>query len=349
MLVAIRADASLEIGTGHVMRCLTLAGLLRERGARNCFICREQPGNLCAAIEERGFQVRRLSLDGEAEHSWHRDADESRTAIESLGERPGLLVVDHYGLDERWERSLRSRVGRILVLDDLADRHHDCDVLLDQNLHDAPESRYAGRVGEHTRVFVGPQYALLRPEFDQVAPGVRDRGLHRLLVFFGGVDPSNEALKVVLALRSLEPHGLRVTVVLGPVSPHAASVSAAAAGSEGIELLGATREMAALMAQADLAIGTCGGSAWERCALGLPSLVVVSADNQRDDARILHARGAVRSLGDAAVMTVDRWAAEIDNLRHDPQALAKLSQASMNVMSGRKDALRELEGALGYP
>jgi UDP-2,4-diacetamido-2,4,6-trideoxy-beta-L-altropyranose hydrolase len=343
--IAIRTDSSLDMGTGHVMRCLTLANAMEKRGATAAFICRQDRGNLCDQIEAAGFPVERLPASPEL-GSGTKDAEESYRAVHRLGFEPDLLVVDHYSLDERWEHALRSAVRRILVLDDLANRAHDCDVLLDSNLHDSPASRYAGLVGQETRVFVGPQYALLRPEFDRVAPRTRDQGVGRMLIFFGGADPSNEALKLVHALRALAPRVPRAVMVLGPINPHAEEIRRAASGLTGIELIGVTHEMARLMADADLSLGTCGGAAWERCVLGLPALVVVSAENQRDDARILHSLGAVRNLGEAGDTSVETWVAAIAALQDAPAALAAMSRAAQTVMRGRQEALREFESAL---
>jgi UDP-2,4-diacetamido-2,4,6-trideoxy-beta-L-altropyranose hydrolase len=357
--VAIRADASLDIGTGHVMRCLTLAGVLRKRGAVVLFLCREHAGNLCDFVEERGYSVARLPPFAPEPGTtraatqaagwrlyWRADADQTRAAMELRGIRPDLLVVDHYGLNGHWEAELRPVVRRIFVLDDLADRSHDCDVLLDQSLHDSPESRYVGLVKESTRVFVGPRYALLRPEFDDVAIRLRDLGLRQLLVFFGGTDPSNEALKLVSALRVLGTQAPLTRVVLGTVNPHREAVCRAAEGFGAVEIIQTTNQMAKLMAEADLGIGTCGGAAWERCVLGLPSLVVVTAECQRDDARILHKLGAVRNLGDGIRTSVELWVAEIRALQNDPAALRDMSRAAATVMHGREEALRDLEGAL---
>ena len=347
MNVAIRVDASHDIGTGHVMRCLSLAGLLRERGAHSLFLCGDTAGNLCGLIEDRGFPATRLPIS-RLPADWQQDADDTCTGLRSRGFRPDLLVVDHYGLDARWESTLRSLVGRIFVLDDLADRTHDCDVLLDQNLHDSPESRYRGLVKPGTRVFVGPRFALMRPEFDTTAIRPRDQGLRSLLVFFGGTDPTDEARKLVSALRMLGADAAPANMVLGPVNPRAAEVARLAAGLARINVIGTTDRMAQLMSDADLGVGTCGGSAWERCALGLPALVVVNAENQRDDTRILQALGAVRSLGDAADTSVDDWAAALRALREDPAALLAMSRASVEVMRGRQDARRELEAALVF-
>ena len=358
MRVVIRVDASLELGTGHVMRCLALAGRLRLRGATVSFICREHDGHLCNVIEQRGFTVGRLPASegaGECEScngrdglgvAWQTDAAQSAAIIQTWGEAVDLLVVDHYALDEHWERALRARARRIFVLDDLADRRHACDLLLDQNLHDSPDSRYAKLVEGSTRVFVGPHYALLRPEFDSATPRTRNSGLRHLLAFFGGTDPSGETLKVVNAVRALGADAPACVVVLGPINPRADEIRQAAAGQPGVTVLGMTNEMSRLMSDADLGIGTCGGAAWERCVLGLPSLVVVNAPNQRDDARILHSLGAVRNLGDTSATNAAGWASEIRALRDDPQALSSMSQAAAAVMSGRKQAMQDLEAAL---
>lgn len=346
--VAIRTDASLGIGTGHVMRCLTLANRMAGRGATVVFICRKEAGHLCGQIEEAGFAVATLSSVGEFSNGagWEQDAEESLDALSRLDFAPDLLVVDQYMLDERWERALRSRARRILVIDDIANRAHDCDILLDSNLHDAPESRYTGLVGEETRVFIGPKYALLRPEFERFAPRTRDKGVGGLLIFFGGADPTNEALKLVQALLALGEQAPRAVMVLGPINPHAEQIRRAALGLTGIELIGATREMARLMAESDLALGTCGGAAWERCMLGLPALVVVSAENQRDDARILHSLGAVRNLGEAGETSAGSWAAAIAAMQNDPNALTAMSRAAQAVMRGRQEAVRDFESAL---
>ena len=343
--VAIRADASLEIGTGHVMRCLTLANAMAARGATVTFLCREVTGNLCSQIEDAGFRVERLRSHPEIEFGV-TDASESHGVLCRLGYKLDLLVVDHYALDQRWERAQRSVAQRILVIDDLANRGHDCDVLLDSNLHDLPASRYVGLVDDRAQVFVGPQYALLRPEFDRIAPRTRDMGVRRILVFLGGADPSNEALKLVYALRALGKRAPRTVIVLGPINPRAEEIHRAAQGTAGIELVGATGEMARLMAEADLAVGTCGGAAWERCVLGLPALVVVSAENQRDDARILHSMGAVHNLGEASETTVERWTAAIAALQDDPGALTGMSRAALAVMRGRQEAWRAFENAI---
>jgi UDP-2,4-diacetamido-2,4,6-trideoxy-beta-L-altropyranose hydrolase len=358
-LAVFRVDASCTMGTGHLMRCLTLAGGLRRMAFESVFMCRLHDGNLCDLIEKDGFRVMRLptteTAAASSEHSlhaawlgcsWEEDAQQCRTVINELTHKPELLVVDHYALDQRWELALRPWVERILVIDDLADRPHDCDVLLDQNLHDAPDSCYAGLVNASTRVLIGPRYALLRPEFSALKPRVRQSGLQRMLVFFGGIDPSGQLMKVVSALHVLGTEALPTVLVLGSHRPNAGQVRIAAEGMPNVSIVDTTNRMAELMFEADLGVGTCGGAAWERCAVGLPALVVVGAENQRNDARLLHELGAVRNLGDVGAVDVDAWVEAIESIRNNPQCLVKMSRAASAILQDHADVVGSLEAAL---
>ena len=175
MNVVIRTDASLAIGAGHVMRCLSLADGLRSTGASVHFVCRLHDGHLCKLIQRRGYGVHSLAkpspsikMDASSNYlSWlgancRKDAAETIAVIDSFGSRPDWLIVDHYALSSDWEKCVRASVRRVMVIDDLADRKHDCDLLLDQNLYDDPDTRYAGIVPEHCQLLIGPRFALLR-------------------------------------------------------------------------------------------------------------------------------------------------------------------------------------------
>ena len=349
MRVVVRVDAWPSIGIGHLMRCLALAGLLRRNGAHVTFISRVVNGHLCDAILDHGFEAIRLPPRFEAvEDFWQADAAQSLRAIGSLGAQVDLLVVDHYLLGLGWERALRARVGRVLVIDDLANRPHDCDLLLDQNLHSDSDVHYRALVPPGARIFVGPQYALLREEFAGIVAQPREKGVRRLLAYFGGGDGPSENIKVVRALRQLGERAPEATVVLGTESSHLeADIRNEAPSLRGVEILAETRDMAKLMLSADLALGTCGSAAWERCVTGLPTLAVITASNQQDDARILHQRGAIRNLGEARKSTVDLWVQEIRRLQDDAAALSLMSRAAISVMQGRGEAAREFEAALG--
>lgn len=316
MHIAFRTDASIQIGTGHVIRCLTLAAALCERGARCTFICRPHIGHLLELIAERGHNVVSLpSLDVTSDPleratshvdwlgvDWETDAQDTH---EALGDVViDWLVVDHYALDFHWEQALRPRCKNLMVIDDLADRSHDCDVLLDQNLGRSSQE-YVGFLKPHTLTYIGPQYALLRPEFallrtQSLARRVQPR-LKHLLITMGGVDRDNATGRVLKALTACHlPSDLRITVVLGPHAPFMADVKQQANQmSWPTKVLINVDEMAQLMSDSDLCIGAAGGTSWERCCLGLPTLLLVLADNQRAGAAALDRSGAALFVNSA--------------------------------------------------
>lgn len=310
--VIFRTDASRIIGTGHVMRCLNLAGALVGRGAEVSFICRKHEGHLCDLIEERGFTVHRLPAPAKEFEAgttpahaawlgatWQEDAGQAGAAIKTLSAKPNWLVVDHYALDSRWEQALRPLVDKILVIDDLADRAHDCDLLLDQNLFADMQTRYATKVPEDCHLLLGPEYALLQPIYaelhDRIPP--REGTVKRILISFGGADRDNLTGRVLAAFLSLNCPDLDVDVVISDSSPYAPDIRAQAAGHANIHLHSNLPTLAPLMAKADLAIGAAGTTSWERLCLGLPTLVVTLAENQQPIADELQRLGLVRWLG----------------------------------------------------
>lgn len=308
----IRVDASSKIGSGHVVRCLTLAEGLRQHGIEVLFVCRPHEGHLCDMIEERGFSLSRLSaprtnkyLEDAPGHaawlgsSWQEDAEETLEAINIFAENPAWLVVDHYALDQGWELFMRPKVGRILVIDDLADRLHDCDVLVDQCLVDAMGSRYAGKVPLNCRTLLGPMYALLQPIYaelhDRIPP--REGPIQRILIYFGGTDADNLTGRVLGAFLSLNRSDINVDVVLSRFSPHAGAINRQVDGHDNVFLHHGMASLAPLIAKADLSIGACGTTTWERLCLGLPSLVITMANNQRGIAEELNRQSLIEWLG----------------------------------------------------
>ena len=317
MKVVFRADASLEMGTGHIMRCLTLATALRERGAECCFVCREHPGNFIANIVARGFEVCSLPWEEpirQTKHApsfvqpthvawlgtdWRTDADLTQTALDDLV--IDWLVVDHYALDVNWERALRSMCRRIMVIDDLADRPHDCDLLLDQNLGRNAED-YRDLISEKSALLIGPLFALLRPEFAAIRNYSLSRraipALKHLLITLGGVDRDNVTGEILATLMDCSlPSDCKITVVMGPHAPWLESVRQLADTLPWrTDVLDNVSDMARLMADSDLAIGAAGVTAWERCCLCLPSVVIAIAENQRSGATALQQSGAARVI-----------------------------------------------------
>ncbi|CAM3530074.1 UDP-2,4-diacetamido-2,4,6-trideoxy-beta-L-altropyranose hydrolase [Marinicrinis lubricantis] len=294
--VAFRTDASVQIGTGHVMRCATLANYMREQRFEVYFVCRAEQGNLCEWLEQAGYTV--LRLDASKPLDQARDAQEMKLRIEELGVRPDAIVVDHYGLDYRWEEAMQSITGRVLVIDDLANRRHACDLLLDQNYNEDLQNRYADLVPEHCRLLLGPAYLILRPEFYQAAGRrrTRDNHIRRVLVFFGGSDPTCETLKALEAMDSITNRPYGVDVVVGSANPHRFRIEQMCS-QMGIQYHCQIDYLADLMAEADLSLGAGGVTMWERCFLGLPSVVTTVAENQIASTKAAAHFGAVFWIG----------------------------------------------------
>jgi UDP-2,4-diacetamido-2,4,6-trideoxy-beta-L-altropyranose hydrolase len=291
--VALRVDASATIGTGHLVRCLTLADALAARGARCTFICRYTPPALVDRVRAAGHGLR--LLPGEADpgftpgpgdpphaawlgQAWERDAADTAAAL-----APGgwdWLVVDHYALDRRWEQAVAPLAERLMVIDDLADRPHRCDLLLDQNLQRAMDRRYVGLVPPTCTTLLGPRYALLRPEFAaaRAARAAAPPAPRRVFVFFGGADGGDMTSRALDALQDVED--IELDVVIGSLHPKHAQVLARCAAHPGWSCAVDVSDMAARMARAAVGLGAGGTTTWERCAVGLPSVVVSVAENQ---------------------------------------------------------------------
>jgi UDP-2,4-diacetamido-2,4,6-trideoxy-beta-L-altropyranose hydrolase len=228
---------------------------------------------------------------------WQHDAEQVRSSLAGL--QPDWLVVDHYALDQDWEQFLAPHCRKLLVIDDLADRPHWCDVLLDQNMGSQVEN-YASLVPEHCQVLAGSRYALLRPDFASLRPcsllrRQKQPTVRQLLITMGGVDQFNATGQVLQALKVC--HFLQecnITVVMGPMAPWLNDVQELAKQMPWpTEVVVNVHDMAQRMADSDLAIGAAGSTSWERCCLGLPTLIVVLADNQVPAAmRLVHAGAA---------------------------------------------------------
>lgn len=307
-----RVDASDAIGTGHLVRCLTLAGALRAHGVEVSFVCREHAGHLGRLVEQQGYAVGLLPLSdafdaGDDDNayapwlgaSWQDDAAQTRALIEALPTIPDWLIIDHYAIDQRWEDTMRAAVGNILVIDDLADRNHAANLLLDQNLVPRMQDRYAGKVSSECRLLLGPDYALLQSPYAELHERaiVRAGRIGRLLVFFGGSDVHDLTSRTLTALLRLNRPDIEVDMVISETSPHAEDIRRQIAVAKNVHLHSGLPSLAPLMAKADLAIGAGGVTTWERLCLGLPALVVTVAENQREIAEELDRRGLVRHLG----------------------------------------------------
>ncbi len=350
MDVVIRTDASLTIGTGHVMRCLTLAEALKQQGADITFICRAHKGHLLARIEQHGFKTYKLpesienTNDAEQSNSTERerlygtqwlgstqqqDAEQCQPILEKI--RPDWLIIDHYAIDAVWQRLLTDSYKQLMVIDDLADRTHECDLLLDQT-YGRSEEDYIDYVPKNCQMLLGSQYALLRPEFAQWREYSLKRRvkpeLKKLLITMGGVDPDNVTGQVLKALKGCKlPQALEVTVILGETAPNIEAVQQQAKEMPyKTQIKTAVNNMSELMANADLAIGAAGATTWERCCLGLPSIQVVIAENQKIIAYNLQEVSAIKVLDN-----IDYLCAELGSLKNN---LLMYSNNSEKITNG---------------
>ncbi len=349
MKIIIRADSSPFIGTGHVVRCLTLAEYLRNEGADVSFVCRDHENNLIAWIErEKRIKVHVLPADriwnfGKglplSEWDWlgtdiHIDAAQTISVLKEIRD-PDWIVVDHYSLDYRWEKQIRPYVRKIMVVDDLANRRHECDLLTDPNLSEDPRGRYGEIVTDQCKVLAGPEFVIMRPEFRIVKEKtrIRDGRVNRILVFFGS-DPTNETEKALRAIRRFTPK-IAIDVVISLLNPFRYEIESFAAGLPNCSCHVQTSSMAELMSLADLSIGAGGTTMWERCSLGLPSIVIAVAKNQEGPSLAMASAASILYLGRSREVTVDALTEHVSGLIRDPGLLVRMSSLGQSLVDGR--------------
>ena len=337
MTVVFRVDASPEIGAGHLMRCLVLAQALRGRGIESHFVCYALDSRLVQRILEAGHHYSGLPLVEACDHDvssenppelaawlqapWHIDASETIERIKTNS--VDWLIVDHYGIDFRWESFLRDHVKKLMVIDDLADRRHACDLLLDQNLVDNQDERYQGLIPSNCTNLLGPHYALLQPQYGELhhCAAPRRPPIKRVLISFGGWDQHNLTSIALRALIKLSRDDLLVDVVLSGENAFAEEVHSLADALGNVVVHQMLPSLSELMLQADLAIGAGGSTSWERLCLGLPTIVISSADNQIETCRELAKRGLIDwaghfdSIGEGALFGALK--AALNNDRHE--------------------------------
>ncbi|SNY56043.1 UDP-2,4-diacetamido-2,4,6-trideoxy-beta-L-altropyranose hydrolase [Arsukibacterium tuosuense] len=323
MKVLFRTDASVALGSGHVMRCLTLADALRKLGANCDFACRLTSGHLADVIRRQGFNILPLPDVIATEM-----ADASAT-LAQLTQNYDLLIIDHYALAADYSRQLRSHFRHIMQIDDLANRSYDCDLLLDQNLVANAEQRYGKLVPVHCKVLTGPRYALLREEFYHPP---EQRVSDRILIGFGGSDEQNLTSLAIDAVNKLKIPGLTADIVIGANNPWHAEIYKLTASLPNMRLHVQCNYMAKLMHQARLMLGGGGASHWERCISALPGLVVTVAENQQATTAFLDQLGACVWLGQAADMSAEFFAERLCYYLSRPALLDSMGRTAAGLI-----------------
>lgn len=344
MKAVFRVDASRQIGTGHIMRCLTLADALKDKGVYCKFICRAHTGNLSDLVTNRGHAiyqlprpVRKLEIrESILTHSswlgvdWELDAAQTLRAIGD--EEFHWLIVDHYGLDYRWERKIRLLSRRIMVIDDLADRKHDCNLLLDQNFGSS-EKKYSDLLPLNCKQLHGSTFALLNPSYAKrrYQASKRDGEIRQVLIYFGGgADPSNLTGKAFQAFQSPELANIKLDIVVGSAYSHKRQLEEAVYRRGNATTHTNLPHLADLMFRADLAIGAAGATTWERCCMSLPTILVSCALNQDATANAVSQAGAALLVADNEILS-SKIEQLVTNLMQN--------QAKYLLMSARAGAL----------
>ncbi|MGS2778868.1 UDP-2,4-diacetamido-2,4,6-trideoxy-beta-L-altropyranose hydrolase [Robertmurraya sp. GLU-23] len=319
MDILIRADASIEIGSGHVMRCLTVANKLRSKGHNITFIMGDLPGNLINYVNSLGYTI--------INHLIHAD----------------VCIIDHYLIDVKWEQLVRTYVNKIIVIDDLANRVHDCDLLIDQNLVANYEHRYDTLVPNHCVKLLGPRYLILRDEFINARKTIKFRSgiVKNILVFMGGSDPTGETKKVIHALSDLCKVGSkglvkdqslfdRIDVVVGMGNPDRNYIKLKSS-ELGFHYHCQINYLASLMVQADFSIGAGGSSTWERCYLGLPSSSTIVAQNQLETTEMAAYSGVVWNLGWHESVNTETYKQLLLTLNEHNEVLSNMSMLGLKL------------------
>ncbi len=348
--IAIRVDASTRMGTGHVMRCLTLAKKLQQQNCQIVFLCKQHQGNLIAFIVEQGFTV--LSLSAPIENieqevddrkwlgcSYQQDALEVKQALKY---HPWLdwLIVDHYSLDRHWQKLIKPLANKIMVIDDLANRAHYCDLLLDQTLNRRKQD-YQRLVPKNCQLLLGADFMLLRDEFSQLRPlakikRVNTKSIENVLISMGGTDPDNISEQIIYALITIKNSqpSLTIQVVISPMSTYLEQLKSFSHQYDWIKIIVKPKSMAKLMLEADIAIGSAGATAWERCCLGLPTLTIVSAKNQETIAHNLTQAGAAINLGYFYALTQKNFLQQLLATINSPALYINMVKSSFSCCSG---------------
>ena len=335
-----RADASPAIGTGHVIRCRTLARALVPHGWAPKLATHDLPDALVEGWPGGEAAIIRLADGdpGEPEPELISVASDADGRVE-------LVVVDHYDLGAAWFEALRRvRPGAsFMAIDDLADRPLPVDLVLNQNLGVTPDA-YAQLVPDGTRILTGPRHALLRPEFATLRDRGRDRDgrIERILIFMSGADPDDVTRRATVAIAAVDRP---FDVVVGAAYAHLAGLRELLSGIGQATLHVNTDAMAELMDAADLAIGAPSSASWERCALGLPTVLITLADNQMMAGEELDRLGAGLALGWHATVTAPDIEAVVRDLLEDPTRVAAMADEAAAITDGRgtERVLREIE------
>jgi UDP-2,4-diacetamido-2,4,6-trideoxy-beta-L-altropyranose hydrolase len=338
----IRVDAGIEIGDGHFLRCLTLANSLKKKFDQIIFISNKLPKHFVEKINNNNFKTYKINgythiqeekLGAEVKKQLsHNDLVETKSIIEKHKNSTNWLIIDHYGIDYVWEKNVRVNIEKIIVIDDLANRKHRCDILIDQNFYENMEKRYTKLIPNYCKQFIGPKFTLLRPEFLNARKNLkRKKQFKRILISFGGSDSSNETKKALLATEDLGKK-YKIDVIVGTNNPNKKQIMKLCSKISLCNFYEQVENISKYMKKADLAIGAGGTSTWERCCLGLPTIVTSLSKDQEKINENLSKIGCVINLGIAKKTSKLDYVKILKEI--DSKKLSKISKKCLLLVDG---------------
>tara|TARA_Y100000816_G_scaffold1913_1_gene1081 strand:+ start:29216 stop:30286 length:1071 start_codon:yes stop_codon:yes gene_type:complete len=308
MQVIFRVDSSKNIGSGHVIRCLRIANKLRDKSADCSFICKELSGSLIKLIKDQGFKVFLLSQEIKMPNknssiivdklfNWKTDALQTAEILKNL--QTNTLIVDHYGIDKKWEDYQKPYCKKIMAIDDLDNRKHSVDIILDQNLFPNIQKRYLKNSNKNCRKFIGLEYAFLDPNFIKKRKFIRrqKKEVSKIFIYLGNTGSSNILRRILKVFIDNSLNKFKIEVIFTGDAEEKNKIINLSRNHKFIKILDTQPNLADIMSSADLSIGAGGLTTWERIYLGLPSAVITVADNQKECSEYLNSLGLIWLIG----------------------------------------------------
>jgi len=331
-IIFIRVDSSTKIGYGHLIRCLALADTLKKSFKIN-FICTNLNGNLISQICKKNFEVFRFNTKSQRINV-KKDAEKTISIIKKHRNKKSLLILDSYILSQEWENRVKPYVKRLIVIDDLMDRKHSCDLIIDQNLHTQMNSLYTKSVPKNCIKLLGPDYAILRNQFiaQRKYAKIRSLPIKNILVSFGGTDNENHTLHALTSLKKLNSD-VNVNVVTGTANIGKKIIKNFCKKNFNYNYFEQVENMAKLMQVADLCIGSSGTTTWERCCVGLPAIAIVTSNDQKDIASAVSKNKCIINLGKIKKSDNVNYVRLMKNLKNSE--LQNMSRNCMKLVDGK--------------
>ena len=331
-IIFIRVDSSTKIGYGHLMRCLALADSLKKF-FKIYFISSSLPGNIISEINNKKFKIFRFNVKLQ-KINIKNDSEKTISIIKKYGNNNSILILDSYILSKQWENSVKPFVKKLIVIDDQPNRSHNCDLLIDQNLSSDNKKRYEKLLPKKTKKLLGPKFVMIRKEFNLLRRYVKIRTfpIKNILVSFGGTDTDNQSLKILNSFKKTDSN-LHFDIVLGKGNKNKKYIKNLCSKQKNFSYHEQINYIEKLMLKSDISIGSSGSTAWERCCLGLPSIISISAKNQKNIANELSKRNCAINLGDVKQLDKSDYKSSINKISN--YQLKKMSKNSFKLVDGK--------------